>query len=95
MKFHYLILITLLFGCANNKSDVTIVTFDDEKTKSIRSHYQNYLDNNIEGLKSLWSPNLKIYLTETKQSGVEDISNLIIAQHKCFSEIPSEFMDFF
>ena len=89
MKFHYLILITLLFGCANNKSDVTIVTFDDEKTKSIRSHYQNYLDNNIEGLKSLWSPNLKIYLTDTKQSGVEDISNLIIAQHKCFSEIPS------
>ena len=31
--------------------------------------------------------NLKIYLTDTKESRVEDISNLIIAQHKCFSEI--------
>lgn len=93
MKFHYLLFTILLFGCANNNSDTTIVTFDDEKSKSIRTHYQNYLNNDIDGLKSLWSPNLKIFLTDTKESGIEDISSLIIAQHKCFSNISSFLQD--
>jgi len=33
---------------------------------AIRSHYQKYLNNDIDGLKSLESPDLKIYMNSTQ-----------------------------
>ena len=51
----FIILAAIISSCSNNG---VVVTFDDEKSNLIRSHYQNYLNNDIEGLKSLWSPSL-------------------------------------
>ena len=58
----------VITGCSNNG---VFVTFDDEKSNLIRAHYQNYLNNDIEGLKSLWSPDLKIYMNSVEAAGVE------------------------
>jgi len=86
----YLFLAILFAGCSNSG---VVVTFDDEKSNLIRSHYQNYLNNDIEGLKSLWSPDLKIYMNSVEAEGVEDIASLISAQHENFSDISMSFQD--
>ena len=51
-KIFLLILIVTLTSCTN--TGVT-VTFDDEKSNAIRTHYENYLNNDMDGLKSLWA----------------------------------------
>ena len=91
------ILLFILFSiftisCSNNQNGV-IVTFDDEKSNAIRAHYQNYLKNNIEGLKSLWSPDLRIYMNSVDPSGVDEISELITTQHENFDNISLSFQD--
>lgn len=86
----FIILAAIISSCSNNG---VVVTFDDEKSNLIRSHYQNYLNNDIEGLKSLWSPDLKIYMNSVEAAGVEDIASLISAQHENFSDISMSFQD--
>ena len=52
MKNYLLLFFTALFiGCTSTGVQVT---FDDDKSNAIRAHYQNYLDQNMDGLKSLW-----------------------------------------
>ena len=92
MRKLILIFITsFCFACTNNQG--VMVTFDDEKSNLIRAHYQNYLSNDIEGLKSLWSPDLKIYMNNVESAGVDDIVSLITAQHENFSDISMSFQD--
>tara|TARA_B100000989_G_C19427134_1_gene421313 strand:+ start:265 stop:789 length:525 start_codon:yes stop_codon:yes gene_type:complete len=91
MKKIILIFITTLFiGCDTTQNGV-LVTFDDEKSNAIRAHYQNYLNNDVEALQSLWSPDLKIYINSTEAAGVEDISAAISAQHEVFENIKMSF----
>ena len=91
MKKIILIFITALFiGCDTAPVGVQ-VTFDDEKSNAIRAHYQNYLNNDVEALQSLWSPDLKIYINSTEAAGVEDISAAITAQHEVFENIKMSF----
>ena len=91
MKKIILIFITALFiGCDTAPVGVQ-VTFDDEKSNAIRAHYQNYLNNDVEALQSLWSPDLKIYINSTESAGVEDISAAITAQHEVFENIKMSF----
>ena len=40
----YILVLVLSFSCSTN--NVTM-TFDDEKSNAIRSHYQNYLKNDV------------------------------------------------
>ena len=64
MKNLILIFIAAVFiGCSSTGVQVT---FDDEKSNAIRAHYQNYLNNNVEALQSLWSPDLNIYINSTE-----------------------------
>ncbi|MEC8175901.1 MAG: hypothetical protein VX042_02485, partial [Bacteroidota bacterium] len=59
MKNYILLFFAALFiGCTSTGVQVT---FDDEKSNAIQSHFQNYLNNDMDGLKSLWSPDLKVY----------------------------------
>ena len=82
---NYLLLITFLFiGCAPTG---TVITFDDEKSNAIRVHYENYENNNIEGLQSLWSPDLKLYANSTESIGVAEISEFVNAHHENFEDI--------
>ena len=81
-----LFMLIALFAISCTNSGVN-VTFDDEKSNAIRAHYQNYINNDIDGLKSLWSPDLKIYMNSPDASGVDDISSLITAQHENFDNI--------
>ena len=63
MKKYIIILISILtVGCTSTGVQVT---FDDEKSNSVRSHFQNYLANDMDGLKSLWSSDLKVYPNST------------------------------
>ena len=48
-KFILTIATLLFFGCTGNG---VIVTFDDDKSNAIRQHFQNYLNNDMDGLKS-------------------------------------------
>ena len=89
-KILFILIASLAISCTNN--GVT-VTFDDEKSNAIRAHYQNYLNNDIDGLKSLWSPDLKIYMNSPDASGVDEISSLITAQHENFDNISMTFQD--
>ena len=58
MKNYLLLFFAALFiGCTSTGSFK--LTFDDDKSNAIRAHYQNYLDQNMDGLKSLWSPDIK------------------------------------
>ena len=85
MKKLILIFIAAVFiGCSSTGVQVT---FDDEKSNAIRAHYQNYLNNDVEALQSLWSPDLNIYINSTEAAGVEDISTAITAQHMVFENI--------
>ena len=60
MKKFILILISIVtFGCSNNG---VVVTFDDDKSNAVRQHFENYLDNDMDGLKSLWSEDLQVFL---------------------------------
>ena len=70
-----------------------VVTFDDDKSMAIRAHFQNYLNNDVAGLKTLWSPDLKIYMNSVEAAGVEDISALIAMQHENFDNITMSFAD--
>ena len=89
-KILFILIASFAISCTNN--GVT-VTFDDEKSNAIRAHYQNYLNNDIDGLKSLWSPDLKIYMNSPDASGVDEISSLITAQHENFDNISMTFQD--
>ena len=64
-KLLLLLFVGFSMSCSNN--DV-VVTFDDENSNAIRAHFQNYLNNDMEGLKELWSPDIKIYLNSTEDS---------------------------
>ena len=91
MKKILLLLITITTISCNNNA--TIVTFDDEKSNAIRGHYEHYLNNNTDGLKELWSPDLQIYMNETEAKGVDDIIAVIQAQHTAFDNISMSFGD--
>ena len=87
MKNLIIILFTfLILGCDNN---ATIVSFDDEKSNSIRNHYQYYLNNDIDGLKELWADDDKIvlYLGSVETSPLSELTGLIQAQHAAFDNI--------
>ena len=63
-----LFMLIALFAISCTNTGVN-VTFDDEKSNAIREHYQNYLNNDVAALQSLWSPDLKIYMNSIEASG--------------------------
>ncbi len=84
MKKYILILISILtFGCSNN--GVVLTTFDDEKSNAIRQHFENYLNNDMDGLKSLWSPDLQVFLNSVEPISLDELVGLLEAQHATFS----------
>ncbi len=80
MKNYILLFFAALFiGCTSTGVQVT---FDDEKSNAIRAHYQNYLDQNMDGLKSIWSPDIKIFLNSRDAITQDDLIPLLEAQHR-------------
>ena len=84
-----LLTLTLIFfvGCNMDTSGIAIVQFNDEKSKAIQSHFQNYLNNDMDGLKSLWSPDLEVYANSPDPIGLEELVGMLEAQHSTFSPI--------
>ena len=61
MKNYLLLFLAVLFiGCAPTGVQVT---FDDEKSDAIRTQFQNYLNNDMEAIKTLLSPDVQNPLT--------------------------------
>ena len=83
-KIFLLILIVTLTSCTNTG---VIVTFDDEKSNAIRTHYENYLNNDMDGLKSLWASDLEVFLTSTEAISTDELVVLLQAQHATFDPI--------
>jgi len=83
-KIFLLILIVTLTSCTN--TGVT-VTFDDEKSNAIRTHYENYLNNDMDGLKSLWASDLEVFLNSTEAISTDELVVLLQAQHATFDPI--------
>ena len=83
-KISLLLLSFLILGCSGTGVQLS---FEDDKSNSIRAHYQNYLNNDMDGLKSLWSPELKVYLNSTESITLEELEVLLQAQHATFSPI--------
>tara|TARA_B100001758_G_C18070468_1_gene432911 strand:+ start:40 stop:570 length:531 start_codon:yes stop_codon:yes gene_type:complete len=82
MKNYLLLFFAALFiSCTSTGVQVT---FDDEKSNAIRAHYQNYLDQNMDGLKSLWSPDIKIFLNSRNAITQDDLIPLLEAQHATY-----------
>ena len=83
MKQIAVILISLMvLGCTNNG---VVVNFDDDKSSAIRQHFQHYLNNDMDGLKSLWSPELQVFLNSNEAISLDDLVGLLGAQHDTFS----------
>ena len=79
------IFITSLFiGCAPSGVQVT---FDDDKSNAIRAHFQNYLNNDMDGLKSLWSSDLQVFANSTESVTLDELVVLLQAQHATFDPI--------
>ena len=83
-KIFLLILIVTLTSCTNTG---VIVTFDDEKSNAIRTHYENYLNNDMDGLKSLWASDLEVFLNSTEAISTDELVVLLQAQHATFNPI--------
>ena len=83
MKQITVILISLMvLGCTNNG---VVVNFDDDKSSAVRQHFQHYLNNDMDGLKSLWSPELPVFLNSNEAISLDDLVVLLGAQHDSFS----------
>ena len=76
--------IFLMIGCAPTGVQVT---FDDEKSNAIRAHFQNYLNNDMDGLKSLWSSDLQVFANSTEPVTLDELVVLLQAQHATFDPI--------
>ena len=87
---NYLLLffLALIIGCEPTGVQVT---FDDEKSNAIQSHFQNYLNNDMDGLKSLWSPDLEVYANSPDPIGLDELVGMLQAQHSTFSPIEMTF----
>ena len=83
-KIFLLTLIVTLTSCTD--TGVT-VTFDDEKSNAIRTHYENYLNNDMDGLKSLWASDLEVFLNSTEAISTDELVVLLQAQHATFDPI--------
>ncbi len=82
MKKLILIFVAALFiGCSSTGVQVT---FDDEKSNAIRAHYKNYLNQDIEALKSLWSPDVEIFLNSINPITIDELVPLLQAQHATY-----------
>ena len=85
MKKISLVLVSFfILGCSGTGAQLS---FEDDKSNAIRAHYQNYLNNDMDGLKSLWSPDLKVYLNSTESISLQELEVLLQAQHATFSPI--------
>ena len=86
-------LLLLLFACLamSCSNDQTSVTFDDDKSNAIRAHFKNYLNNDMDALKELWSPDIKVYLNSKKAISLEELVSILEAQHAAFDPITMGF----
>ena len=85
MKNFILLFITLLFvGCASTGVQVT---FDDEKSNTIREHLQYYVDNDMDSLMALIADDAEIYLNSEESVSPEEIRVGLELQHATFDPI--------
>ena len=85
MKNFILLFITLLFvGCASTGVQVT---FDDEKSNTIREHLQYYVDNDMDSLMALIADDAEIYLNSEESVSPEEIREGLELQHATFDPI--------
>ena len=84
MKKIFLIFASILvLGCTNTNG--IVVNVDDDKSNSIRQHFDNYLNNDMEGLKSLWSPDLQVFLNSVEAISLDELVGLLEAQHSTYT----------
>ena len=63
------------------------VKFDDEKSNAIRNHFNNYMKNDTAALRSLSSPDNKLYVNSFEAISIDEILSGISNQHQVFDDI--------
>ena len=74
-----LILIIFAVFLFNGCTQGLQVTFNDDNSNAIRGHFQNYLNNDMDGLKELWSPDLKVYLNSKEAIGLDELVSMPVS----------------
>ena len=85
MKKILLIFITsLIIGCAPTGVQVT---FDDEKSNTIRQHLQYYVDNDMDELMALIAEDAEIYINSEESITSDEVRAGLELQHSTFDPI--------
>ncbi len=73
----------LILGCSGTGVQLSAAS----RGTAVHELAENYLNNDMDGLKSLWSPDLKVYLNSTESISLEELEVLLQAQHTTFDPI--------
>ena len=85
MKKIILIFITSLFiGCAPTGVQVT---FDDEKSNTIREHLQYYVDGDIDSMMSIIADDAEIYINSDESVSAGEVRSIHELEHSIFEDI--------
>ena len=85
MKKILLIFITsLIIGCAPTGVQVT---FDDEKSNTIRQHLEYYVDNDMDELMALIADDAEIYINSEESITSDEVRAGLELQHSTFDPI--------
>ncbi len=85
MKKIILVFIAVLF--VSCQSTGVQVTFDDEKSNTIREHLQYYVNNDLDSLMALIADDAEIYLNSEESVTPEEIRTGLELQHSTFNPI--------
>ena len=85
MKNFILLFITFLFiGCASTGVQVT---FDDEKSNTIRDHIQYYVDGDIDSMMSIIADDAEIYINSNESVSAGEVRSIHELEHSIFEDI--------
>ena len=85
MKKLILIFIAAVFiGCSSTGVQVT---FDDEKSNTIREHLQHYVDGDIDSMMSFIADDAEIYINSDESVSAGEVRSIHELEHSIFEDI--------
>ena len=85
MKNFILLFTAALFvGCASTGVQVT---FDDEKSNTIREHIQYYVDGDIDSMMSIIADDAEIYINSDESVSAGEVRSIHELEHSIFEDI--------
>ncbi len=83
-NFIFLFTVALIVGCASTGVQVT---FDDEKSNTIREHLQYYVDGDIDSMMSIIADDAEIYINSDESVSAGEVRSIHELEHSIFEDI--------